>query len=259
MYASNYLESAILNLFRGQTFTAPASVYVALYLSDPKESGQGGTEVSYSGYQRQKITFSEPAAEASGVGVKNITQITFPEPEAAAGTITWIGIMDSQVGGNQLCRAELTEPLTIGANEPPVFLVGDIMFYLTGNFSTSFKTKVLNTMRGVSATGFTPYFALYNGNPDSGGAELSGDNYARAALTFSSPSEQESGQLVIQNSQASNFNRPTTSWGTWNYSAVYDAASAGNPVAYVQRTEAKEIKRGYMPTIASGAIKIGLN
>lgn len=259
MYASNYLETAVLNSMRGQTFTAPSAVYVALYLSDPGESGSGGTEVSYPAYQRQVITFSEPASEAGGIGFKNVSQITFPIPESAAGTIQWIGIMDSQVGGNQLCRAELTEPLNIGANEPPVFLPGDISFYLTGNFSKSFKTRILNTLRGTSLTGFTPHFALYNGDPENGGAELSGDNYARVSLTFSSPSEQESGRLMIQNSAAANFNRPTTDWGNWSYSAIYDAASSGNPVAFVKRTSAKDIKRGYMPTIASGAIKIGVN
>lgn len=259
MYASNYLEAAVLNALRGQTFTAPSAVYVALYLSDPGESGGSGTEVNYDGYVRQPVVFSEPASEAGGIGFKNISQISFAKPTAAAGTIQWIGIMDSQVGGNQLCRAELTEPLTIGSGEPPVFLPGDISFYLTGSFSRAFKTRILNTFRGTSLSGFTPHFALYNGDPESGGSELSGDNYARVALTFSSPAEQESGQLMIQTSQASSFNRPTTDWGTWSYSAIYDAATSGNPVATMKRAVAKEIKRGYMPTIADGAVKVGLN
>lgn len=259
MYASNYLEAAVLNALRGQTYTAPSAVYVALYLSDPGESGTSGTEVDYAGYQRQVVTFSEPAAEASGIGFKNLSQITFPTPSNDAGTIQWIAIMDSQIGGNQLCRAELTEPLSIGKDEPPVFLPGDISFYLTGNFAKAFKTKVLNTMRGISLTGFNPYFALYNGDPENGGSELSGDNYARVRLSFAAPSEQESGQLLIQTSQAASFNRPTTDWGNWSYSAVYDSASSGNPVALVKRVTAKEIKRGYMPTIAAGAVKIGLN
>lgn len=259
MYASNYLEAAVLNALRGQTFTAPSAVYVALYLSDPGESGTTGTEVSYSGYQRQPITFSEPAAEAGGIGFKNLSQITFPTPSNDAGTIQWIAIMDSQIGGNHLCRAELTEPLAIGKDEPPVFLPGDVSFYLTGNFSKAFKTRVLNTFRGVSLAGFSPYFALYNGDPENSGAELSGDNYARVKLTFAAPAEQESGQLLIQTSLSVSFNRPTTDWGNWSYSAIYDSASSGNPVATVRRSVAKEIKRGYMPTIAAGAVKVGLN
>lgn len=36
-------------------------------------------------------------------------------PAAAVGTITHIGVMDSQSGGNMLARGELIEPLTFGA------------------------------------------------------------------------------------------------------------------------------------------------
>lgn len=259
MYASNYLEAAVLNAFRGQTFTAPSAVYVALYLSDPGETGTSGTEVSYSGYQRQVVTFSEPAAEAGGIGIKNVSQITFPTPEQAAGTIQWVAIMDSQVGGNQLCRSELTRYLTIGEKEPPVFLPGDISFYATGNFSKSFKTRFLNTLRGVSLAGFIPYYSLFNGDPENGGSELSGDNYTRVPLSFAAPSEQESGQLLISNNTLASFNYPTTDWGHWSYSAIYDASTSGNPVSIVKRTIEKDILIGYMPTISPGAIKIGLN
>lgn len=259
MYASNYLEAAVLNALRGQTFTAPSAVYVALYLSDPGESGVSGTEVSYAGYQRKPVTFSEPAPESGGIGFKNLSQITFETPNTEGGTVQWVAIMDSQIGGNQLCRAELIEPLIIGKGEPPVFLPGDISFYLTGNLSKAFKTRVLNTFRGSSLTGFTPHLSLYNGDPESGGSELSGDNYERVSLTFSSPSEQESGQLMIQTSRSASFNRPTTDWGNWSYSVIYDAASSGNPVVVVKMPQQKTIKRGYMPTIAEGAVKIGLN
>ena len=38
-----------------------------------------------------------------------------------------------------LARGELVEPLIIGAEEPPVFLAGDVLFYLTGNLSKAWK------------------------------------------------------------------------------------------------------------------------
>lgn len=74
-----------------------------------------------------------------------------------------------------LCRGELVEPLVIGADEPPVFLAGDVLFYLTGNLSRAWKTKVLNILRGQSIQGIAPYFSLWNGSPEAGGSELSGD------------------------------------------------------------------------------------
>lgn len=179
MYACDYLETGVLNVLRGVTFAAPATVYLALYLNDPGESGADGTEVSYAGYKRIAIDFSAPADSNGGIGVQNLTDITFPTPVSAAGTITHIGILDSLTAGNMLCRGELVEPLVIGADEPPVFLAGDVLFYLTGNLSKAWKTKVLNILRGQSIQGIAPYFSLWNGSPEAGGSELSGDNYAR--------------------------------------------------------------------------------
>ena len=164
MYACDYLENGVLNVLRGVTFAAPAKVYLALYLNDPGEDGASGTEVSYAGYKRIEIDFSSPAETNGGIGVQNLEDITFPTPVTAAGTITHVGILDSLAGGNMLCRGELVEPLVIGADEPPVFLAGDVLFYLTGNLSRAWKTKVLNILRGQSIQGIAPYFSLWNGS-----------------------------------------------------------------------------------------------
>lgn len=259
MYACNYLESGFLNVLRGVTFTAPAKCYLALFLNDPGESGANGTEISYAGYARKEIDFSEPASSNSGIGIKNVSDITFSAPADPAGTVTFIGIMDSLVGGNMLARGELTESLVIGANEPPVFLAGDVEFYLTGNMSNAYKTRLLNFFRGTSITGITPYFSLWNGSPEAAGSELAGDNYARVALTFGAPTEQVSGQTMIANSLAASFNRPSTAWGVWTYSAIYSAASGGEPIYQQQLSEEIVIKKGYMPTIEDGAVKVGIN
>lgn len=189
MYACDYLETGFLNVLRGVTFAAPTKVYLALFLNDPGDSGAAGTEISYAGYARMEIAFSEPAASNGGIGIQNLSDITFAAPADPAGTVTHIAIMDSLVGGNMLARSELTESLVIGANEPPVFLAGDVLFYLTGNMSNAFKTKLLNLFRGTSILGISPHFSLWNGSPEETGSELAGDNYARAALTFSAPSE----------------------------------------------------------------------
>lgn len=259
MYATNYFETAFLNVMKGITFTAPSKVYVGLYISDPTETGQAGTEVSYSGYTRMQIGFTEPAPESGGIGIKNDSQITFPTSPTNAGTITHIGILDSQVAGNMLAYGQLTEALVIGENEAPILLPQEIVFFFSGNLSTAYKTKALNIFRGQSISGVTPHFALFKGNPDSGGAELSGANYARVALTFSSPRETESGQMEISNTNQTNFNRPSTDWGSWTYSAIYSAASSGEPIWVLERSPAKDIKKGYMPTIAENAIRVAIN
>lgn len=259
MYACNYLENGFLNVLRGITFSAPSKCYLALYINDPGESGTAGTEISYAGYVRKEITFSEPAASDSGIAIQNISDITFPTPETAAGTITHIGVLDSLSGGNMLVRSELSEPLVIGAKEPPVFLAGDVMFYFGGALSSTYKTKILNVLRGQTLNGVTPCFSLWNGSPEDSGAELAGTNYSRVPLTFSSPSEQSSGQLLVSNSAAASFNRPSTAWGTWSWSAIYSAVTGGEPIFCIERTESIDVKRGYMPTFDVGAIRLGIN
>jgi len=259
MYACDYLEKGFLNVLRGNTFTAPSKCYLGLYINDPGESGTAGTEVSYSGYTRMEITFSEPAASNGGIGIQNLTDIKFPVPETAAGTATYIGILDSLSGGNMLARNELTEPLVIGANQPPVLMAGDVMLYLAGNLSTAYKSKLLNLFRGQPISGVTPHMSLWNGNPENAGAELSGDNYARVPITLAAPAEQESGQLLITNAAVVTFNRPSTAWGTCDWTAVYSAASSGQPVYIQQLTEPMTVKRGYMPTYDIGKLQLGIN
>lgn len=259
MYACDYLETNFLNSLRGVTFTAPAKCYLALYLNNPGESGLLGTEISYEGYTRMEIVFSEPAPTNGGIGIKNLSDITFAVPPNAAGTVTHIGIMDSIVGGNMLARSELTESLVIGANEPPVFLAGDVLFYLTGDMSVTYKTRLLNLFRGTSLPGVVPCFSLWNGSPEQTGSELSGDNYSRPLITFSAPSEQASGQLIITNSTTVAFERPSTAWGTWTHSAIYSSASGGEPIYIQALTEPIVLKRGYMPVIDPGALKVGVN
>ena len=220
MYACDYLETGFLNVLRGVTFAAPTKVYLALFLNDPGDSGTAGTEISYAGYARMEIAFSEPAVSNGGIGIQNLSDITFAAPADPAGTVT---------------------------------------HYLTGNMSNAFKTKLLNLFRGTSILGISAHFSLWNGSPEETGSELAGDNYARVALTFSAPSEQASGQMLVQNSLAVSFNRPSTPWGVWTYSAIYSAATGGEPVYLQELTEAITIKKGYMPTIDVGALKVGLN
>jgi len=259
LYATNYLENAILNAMRGVTFSSPANVYVGLFLSNPTDTGTAGTEISYAGYARQRIAFSEPALNGSNMYIHNTEQINFPKCEQNAGTVVYIGILDSASGGNMIAYGKLTEELIVKGGDAPVLLTGEVEFYLTGSMSNAFKTKVLNIFNGQTLKGFSSYLALFNGNPENGGAELSGDNYARAALSLTAPAEAESGQNYIENSEAISFNRPSGNWGTLNYTAIFDAAASGEPVWVQARSAAREIKKGYLPVVAAGGIRVAIN
>lgn len=258
MYATDYYETLILNMMRGQTAQAPTGLYLALYLNNPTDTGHAGTEVSYSGYARQPITFSAPAPMNSGIGIQNVNDITFPLTPVSLGSVSHVGVMDSLTGGNMLLYGEFTESLSVDANETPVVVDGEAQWWITGAMSTAYRTKVLNFMRGQALTGFIPCLALFNGQPESGGAELSGDNYERVAIAFGSPSEQAGGQMQITNSAQVNTNRSSTAWGSWSYTVVYDAQTAGQPVYFVSRTP-KDITKGMMVVIEPGALNLSVN
>lgn len=256
--ATNYFEAIILNLLRGISATAPSNIYLALYLNDPSETGEAGTEVTYQGYTRMPIILTEPASMNDGIGVQNVSEITFPTSPIAAGTVNYIGLRDSLTGGNMYAYAELDEPLVIQANEAPVFVAGEAAFWWMGELSHAYMTKALNLLRGTNVSGFTPYLALFNGSPESGGSELSGGGYGRVALTFGAPAVQPSGQTNISNSAAATTARATTSWGTWTYTAVYDAVSSGIPVYYKSRAS-KEMRKGLLAKIDVGGLTLAVN
>ena len=124
---SNYLENALINAtLRNTTYTSVATIYVALYTSDPTDADTG-TEVSTSGtaYARTAVTFGAPS---NGVST-NSADVTFPTATASFGTVTHIGLRDASTAGNLLYHTPLDTSKTIAA--------GDVFKITTGNLSVT--------------------------------------------------------------------------------------------------------------------------
>ena len=122
---SNYLENALINVtLRATSYTAPTTVYVALFTSDPTDAGSG-TEVTGGSYARTAVTFAAPS---NGVTTNN-ADVTFPTATASWGTVGWIGINDSTSGANLLYHTPLDTSKTIDS--------GDIFKISTGNLSVT--------------------------------------------------------------------------------------------------------------------------
>ena len=257
MFATKYFENLILNTARGQSVSAPLTLYLGLWLSNPGESGTDGTEVSYSGYQRQEIAFTAPAPMNGGIGVQNAHQITFPTPATAVGNITHLGVMDSATGGNMLVYGQFGEVLAIDASEAPVVVAGEAQWWWQpgSDMSDAYKTHTLNFLRGASLSGFVPYIALFNGNPETGGAELAGDGYARMPAVFTAPDVLPSGQSFIANSTQLSTARANLTWGTFGFFVVMDAQAGGQPWYYRERSP-REIGRGVTVIIEQGELRV---
>jgi hypothetical protein len=122
---SNYLENALINVtLRNTAYTAPTTVYVSLWTSDPTDAGSG-TEVSGGSYARTAVTFAAPS---NGV-TTNDADVTFPTATALWGTVGWIGINDAATSGNLLYHSPLDTAKVIDS--------GDIFKITTGNLSVT--------------------------------------------------------------------------------------------------------------------------
>ena len=124
---SNYLEVALLNAtLNGTTYTAPATVYVSLWTTDPTDAGSG-TEVSGGSYARTAVSFA--TASGTSGNVLNDADVTFPTATASWGTVGWIGINDAATSGNLLYHTALDTAKAIDS--------GDIFKISTGNLSVT--------------------------------------------------------------------------------------------------------------------------
>ena len=102
MSFSNYLETKVLDhVFGATAYTAPSTLYVALYTAAPSDTG-GGTEVSGTGYARQTATFT-----TSGDTTSNDSAIEFPTAGSNWGTVTHVGVFDALTSGNLLVYGTL--------------------------------------------------------------------------------------------------------------------------------------------------------
>ena len=112
-----------------------------------------------------------------------------------------------------------------------------------GSFSDYAANKVLDHYTGKAAwTMPTVYVALFVGDPEGAGTEVSGGSYARKA-TAAADWNSASGRAT-SNAQALTFPQATGSWGTVDYFALYDAAMGGNRTGSGALGEPKTIGSG---------------
>jgi hypothetical protein len=137
---SDYLENALIDhILRGRSFTAPSTLYWALFTSAPGDTGSG-TEVTGNNYSRVSMTPSDTAFTAtqggtsgasSGTGgtTSNGEVVQFPTPSGSWGTVIAVGIFDASSGGNLLIHGTLLGR-TINTSDDVKFPVGAFSFQI---------------------------------------------------------------------------------------------------------------------------------
>lgn len=83
------------------------------------------------------------------------------------------------------------------------------------------------------------------------GTEVSGGGYARQAWI---PSYTQGNPTKAENSAAIEFPVATANWGTVTYAVVFDAATGGNYLGYLELRDPNDIQTPLSKTVTSGDI-----
>ena len=135
MNISNYYRNMIINhMLRGEAFSPPATVYLALFTSNTGLQTNSPTgEVSASGYVRKAISLSEATTGNSA----NSGDIEWDTAVAAWGTVYQAAIVDHETNTNWgtnvnvLMWNDLEESKTVN--------IGDIFRFSAGNAVVTFE------------------------------------------------------------------------------------------------------------------------
>lgn len=127
------------------------------------------------------------------------------------------------------------------------------------SFSNHLETEILDHVFGGNAytAPGTLYLALHTANPDedASGAEVStvGTAYARETVTFTVSGNTATTDAAVEYSTA------TANFGTVTHVGVWDAATAGNLLAYAALTSSKTIETGDVFRVPAGDLDITLD
>ncbi|QDP46978.1 MAG: hypothetical protein Unbinned4204contig1001_43 [Prokaryotic dsDNA virus sp.] len=121
---TDYLEDKVLeHVFGGNAYSAPSTLYVALYTVAPTDTG-GGTEVSGGAYARQTAAFT--VSGTNPTQASNSAAVEYPTATANYGTVVAVGIFDASSSGNLLAYANLTASKVVSTGDVFRFNSGDL-------------------------------------------------------------------------------------------------------------------------------------
>lgn len=134
---------------------------------------------------------------------------------------------------------------------------------MAGSFSNYLENALLNQIFRGTAYSFpgTLYVGLYTVAPSDagGGTEVSGNSYARVAVTANTSNWANSTAGATSNSNAITFPQASGSWGTVVALGIFDASTFGNLLAWADLTTSKLVGNGDTPSFAAGDLDVTLD
>ncbi len=264
---TNYGENYVLNHFFGAAQTAPANVYLALATADPGEAATGASmsEVANAnGYSRKAISFGNAASRS----VVQDATVTFDTATGAWGTVTHWALVDSATygSGNVLATGAVTPNKVVVSNNTPSVPSGEIELSIEAGALTD--TAVHEILDHIFNNAAYTQPATYVGlattphGDSAAGTEVAGGAYARVLVNKTggaNPSWETVANGATQNGGAVTFATTTASWGTVVATGLYDAASGGTLLWYMNDTADQAVGSGDTVVFAAGAIDCSLS
>ena len=130
MSLSNYSENLLLNyLLNDSVATRPTAWYVQLHMTDPTDTGTGGTEptITAGDYDRKTLGATGMTVATSGSNSNPATVSWTANAGAATYTFTHVSIWDAVTAGNCLFTGALALPETVAANGILTFAVSKLV------------------------------------------------------------------------------------------------------------------------------------
>lgn len=259
---TNYLEDELLDhLLGGGDYSAPGTVYLALFTAAPTDAG-GGTEATGGGYVRLAITNNPSNFPNASDGEKtngvDFTMFTASGAVSAAANMTHVGLYDASSGGNLLMWAAVDTPAAIASGDTPTFATGALQFELKGAFGTSVRNGLLDLVLGANSYSrpASVYAALFTAAPSEsgGGTEVSGGSYARVTIANNNTNFPASSSGTKTSGTAITFPTATAAWGTVTDFALFSSALGGSILYFRQLTVSRVVSSGQTFRVDAAAL-----
>lgn len=95
------------------------NLYLALFTTDPGETGDVTNECTYTSYARVSIARDNTEWTVTNGVAQNVNAITFPNATGGTETATYFGLMSASSGDNMIIGGELSSPIIISSDVQP--------------------------------------------------------------------------------------------------------------------------------------------
>lgn len=257
---STYLAQAILNhVLRGQSFTPPAQIYLALGFADFTADNVTASEVSAAWYARQQIT-SFAAPVGSGMSTSNSNALQFTAVTGSSVNVSHWGLYDAVTSGNLLAYGAFDSARVANVNNVIKLAASALAITFSGMFSVHLAQALINRVfRNQAYACPSPYLALYTTDPTAAdaGAEAAGAWYARQSISsWAAPTgtgHETSNLASLTYAEVTGANVTVTHW------ALRDASTAGNLLYFKAFDSSQQLNIGDVFAGAVGDLAVNVN